>query len=418
MTTQIARNDAVIRAQVTTLTPAAVNASVYNISINGKSQEAYTADGDATVQEIVEGVQALLDANDFNIPEYAEAVFTENNAIITAVGLGTGKPFTLVDESTGGGTLTVANTVSAKSPNHWIAENFNTGTLPANGDDVVISNLTTSQSFKWGIDHNAVTLGSLDIKADSEAEIGLPFVNSDNSIGSYYQEGYRDTHLIIGASILRIGDGTGPGSKRIQIDLQAVDCAATIYKTSTSKADQDYAPVHLAGGTATSSLQVVSGEVDLAMLPGYTGSWGTIIMSSGLVRCGAGVTLAVVEVSGGLIETRSAVTTLRTRGNGRCRHIGAANVTTADIQGGPLEVEATGALTIATLNGYTNATLNLTNADSLVTVTNMNVYATPDAPFTILDPNNKLVMTNAASTPNGVQSLKVVTGSGRSVRVT
>jgi hypothetical protein len=79
---------------------------------------------------------------------------------------------------------------------------------------------------------------------------------------------------------------------------------------------------------------------------------------------------------------------------------------------------ASAAVTIATLNGYSGSSLDLSQCDASVTVTNSTIYATPQAPFTIHDPLNRLVMTNAASTPNGVQSLRVVSGSGRNVRVT
>lgn len=421
MATKIARNDAVVQQQVTTATPTVVNSAVYDLLINGKNAGSYTADGSATAQEIVEGYEAIVEANALSIPEYEEMVWTEDNTKVIATGLATGKPFTLV-EGPGNGNWTLAVATVAKSPNHWIAENFDTLALPG-ADDVIIQGLTESQSFLYGLDQNGITLTSLDIRADSQAMIGLSETNSDNNggFGNYYQALYRDTHLHIGITTLKIGDGTGQGARRIKLLLKSgVDCAATIYRTSTNSFDQDEAPVHIAGGTAASSMQIMVGRLDLAMLPGYVGSWGTIVASgSSVVRCGTGVTLATIEAAGNsVIESRSAVVTARTREGGQLRHIGAGNITTLDIQGGSVEVQATGTLTIAQLNGYGGCSLDLSNCDSLVTLTATTIYATPNNPFTIKDPNNKLVMTAAASTPNGATSLIVKTGSGRNVRIT
>lgn len=416
MATRIARNDALIVRQVTSLTPTAANNGVYDTLINGKSAGSFTADGSATVQEIVEGLQPVLEANALGVPEYEELTFTEDNAIVAVTGPSTGKPFTIVDNSSvGAADLAVALVTAAKSPNHWIAENFSGLVLPATGDDVIISQLESTQSFKWNLAQGAVILASLDIRADSAAHIGLPERNTDGL--PYYE--YRETHLRIDTAVLKIGDGMGQGSGRIKLDLgTTTTCNATIYKTASQRADTDEAPVHLVGGKAANTLHVVSGDVDLAMLPGYTGEWGTIVVSNGTVRCGGGVTLGTIEVAGnGTVETRTAITTARTRDSGKIRHIGSGNIATADIQGGPLEIEATGALTITQLNGYGGKRLDLSKCDSAVTITDMDVYASSSDPFTINDPNNKLVMTNPADTPNGAQSLKIITGSGRTVKV-
>lgn len=416
MAEHITAGDALAVAQVTNLTPTATNSAVYDVKINGKQPASYTADGSAAVQEIVEGLQAILDnATTQAIPEFAEAVFTEDDTKIIATGLSTGKPFTIADGSGNGTWASITTATAAKSRNHWIAENFSSRTLPASGDTVHVQGLSLSQSLWWGLDQNTITLALLNILADSQAHIGLPEINADGDT-PYYE--YRDTHLKISADVLRIGDGSGQGSGRIKINTGTNACEQTVYKTG-SPADQDEAAVHLAGSHASNTLQVFAGTVDIAMLPGYTAQYATIIASGGVVRCGTGATLATVESAGNaLIETRSAVTTLRTRENGRVIHQGAGNITTADVQGGVLKIRATGTLTITTLNGYGGKELDLSECDSAVTITDMNIYATPGQPFTIRDPNNKLTMTNAASTPNGAQSLVVITGSGRNVRIT
>lgn len=417
MATHIARNDAQIIRQVSTATPAAVtDTSTYGLKINGKLATLFTSGVGTDAQEIVEGVKAIMAAyTAAQFPEAKEITWTEDDAMVIATGPTNGKPFTVLNNAASDVDLTVATPTTAKSPNHWIAENFDSGTLPVSTDSVILSQLTSDRGFYWGLDQNAVNLALLDVKADFEGDIGLPEYNREST--AYYQATYRDTHLKISVDDLRIGEGSGAGSRRCKINLgAAVDCDATIYNTSQSPYDQDEAPVHLVGGTAGSTLQLMAGWVDLAMLPGYTGSWGTIVVNGGKLRCGGGVTLGDITVQG-TIETRTAVTNYSIRPGATATHIGAVGITTANVQS-KLHVQSTGALIIGTLNGYSGGSLDLSKCDANVTITNMTIYAASDSPFVINDPNNKLVMTNAASTPNGAQSLRINTGSGRNVRIT
>lgn len=417
MATLVARNDALSVSQVSTIDPTAANNTNYKVSINSKVVADYTSDASGSVQEIVEGLQADLDAS--TVPEALEATFTENDLLVTATGV-TGKPFTLV--SSGAGTLTISNTVTvAESPNHWIAKNFGDATaLPANGDTVILDILTANQSFKYGLDQNGVTLAALHIRASCLAEIGLPETNVDGL--PYFQGGgYRETSLKISATALYIGDGIGSGSKRIKLNLGTNACTATIYRTSANRPSESEAPVHLIGAHASNALHLLSGLVDIGMLPGTGASctWPDVVTSGGYLRFGDGCTLTTVEAAGNsVIETRSAVTTMRTRDAGKIIHSGAGSIGTLDIDGSKVEVKATGALSITQLNGYGGKELDLSLCDSAVTITNATIYGTPANPFIIRDPNNKASYTNPVSTPNGAQSLLVITGSGKNVRIT
>ncbi len=409
----IFRGDAVTVPQVTVATPTVANNSTYDFLINGKlpNDASFLSSGAATAQEIVEGLQLLLDALT-SPPEFTEVTWTEDNATIIATGPDTGKPFTLAEGPGNGNWASITTGTAAKSPNHWIAENF-TGGAPANSDSVFIHG--TDKSLKWNLDQSTVTLTLLDVRADFTGEIGLPEINADNQ-ESYYE--YRDTHLKISATTLRIGDGVGRGSGRLKFNVGSNACELTVYSTG-QPADPDEGAVHWIGTNAGNTIHVLNGTVDIAMLPGTVATAATIIATGGTVRCGTGCTLTIVEAAGSsLIETRSAVTTLRTRDNGRAFHQGSGNITTADIAGGVLKIRATGALTIGMLNGYGGKELDLTECDSAVTITDMNIYGTPGNPFTIRDPGNTLVMTNAANCPNGVQGLVILSGSERNLRVT
>lgn len=413
MATQIARNDCPAVAQVTNITPTVTNNLLYDLKINTKQSDTYTADGSATAQEIVEGLQALLAAE--TIIEYTEIAWTEDDTKIIATGQSDGEPFTVTDGAGSGTWASITTVTTPKGPNHWIAENFSAGTLPASGEDIVLTQLSESQSFYWSLDQNAVQLASLDLRADSNARIGLPERNTSGG-DAYYE--YRATHLLIDTLVLRIGDGVGEGARSLKIKLTgATACDVTVYRTSVNPLDPDEAPVHLAGGNAANTFQMFAGAVDIAMLPSYTATYATLTVSGGTLRLGAGVTVTTIDVAGGVVESRSAVATYRVRGDGKAVHIGASNITTLDLNGA-MEIQATGALTVGTLSGYGGKQLDLSKCDGAVTVTNATIYATPSNPFTVLDPNNKLVMTNPWSTPNGAQSLRILSGSGRNVRVT
>jgi hypothetical protein len=409
MATTIFRGDAPPVPQVTTLTPGVANSSTYIAEINGK-QVSVDSDASALAQEIVEAAQTALEAS--TLPEFAEITWTENNSIVTGTGPDTGRPFTLTDGG-GSGTWTPSTTTAGDGPSHWKAANFSAG-LPANSDTVILSGNSTS--VLYSLDQNAVTLALLDIRADYEGEIGLPEINVDDASNTYYE--YRDTHLKISATALRIGSGSGFGSRRIKLNLGSNACDATVFSTSSNPADQDEAAVHLVGSHGSNALQVLGGSVDLSMLPGFAGQWSSIVASGGaVVRCGYDVTLGTVEASGNAqIETRKAVTTLKTTDQGRVVHF-AGNITTATVSGGSLTIQAGAALTITTLNAYAGRSLDLSGCDAAVTITDMNIYATPENPFTIIDPGNRLVMTNPAACPNGAGSLIVRTGPARTVKV-
>ena len=132
----ILRGDAVTVRQVTTLTPTAANAALYDLLVNGKTTDGYTSDASGTVQEIVEGLKAALDANAKAIPEIDEITFTEIDTALIATGRSDGQPFTLAEGPGSGNFASITTGTAAKSPNHWIAENFTGGVLPGAGDNV------------------------------------------------------------------------------------------------------------------------------------------------------------------------------------------------------------------------------------------------------------------------------------------
>src|SRR5689334_562752 len=97
MTTHIARNDAVVVRQVTTLTPTAGNTKTYDLLINGKTTDSYVSDASGSVAEITAGMAAALTANAKGIPEVDEITWADGTTVMTATGRDDGQPFTVAE---------------------------------------------------------------------------------------------------------------------------------------------------------------------------------------------------------------------------------------------------------------------------------------------------------------------------------
>ncbi len=407
MPTKIARMDALAQAQVTTITPVAANTTVYTASINTKQLATYLSTGAATISEIVNALQPLLQAaiDAEIIPEVGEIdAFTEDNLKITATGLDTGKPFTIA--STGAGTLTIATPTVAKSKNHWIAENFDGAGLPANADTVVITQLTEDQSILYDLDQSAITLALLSIRHDSSALIGLDEYD-DNG---YYQ--YRGKHLKINADVVQIGQGEGDGSRRVNLDLGVVATEITVFQTAAFGFDND-APVHLIAANAANNLLVLSGIVDVGTKAGTAGQYLRINVTNGAVQVGPDVTVQLMTVSGGTLTFRKPVVggLFINTGAGLVTFIGEGTLPTIIMfENTTFKIIATGDITINGITAYSGATLDLSECIGEVSVV-ATVNASGDNPFTVLDPNNKMTMSGGNWSINGgVQAVNLITG--------
>lgn len=402
MSTHILRGDAQVVRDLWTITPVAANSATYTLTINTKSVT-YTADGSALVAEITAGLVAAATASTAP-PEFAEFTWSDITTAITATGNTSGKPG-VISASASAGSLTSVHTTTAKGPEHFIAENMNSGSLPSSADTLILQDL--APSVKYALANSSIVLALLDIRADFTGQIGLPAINSDGT--SYYE--YRAKSLAIGATELRIGDGNGAGSPGIRLDLGSGQTLAQVLKTGNSS-DQDYGAVQLVGTHANNELRVFGGTVDIAMGPGEVATFETITASAGTVRCGSGVTLTDVEANGNAqIEVRSAATTLTTQGNGIIRKTGSGAVTTIDIGGGVVEISAAGTITNLTVRA--GKTFDASKLNVAITITNSTAYAGSS----ILDPNGKITWTNATACPDGADSVKFVTKKGATVKV-
>jgi len=374
-------------AQVTTVQVTAYDAATtYSLGVNGKTVSVIAA-GSANLT-----AAALATAwNGSTEPELAEVTAGSSTDTVTLTGDTAGVPFTVTSADTGGtGTIgSPSTTTAATGPNHWDnADNWTGGSVPANSDSVYIEQ--SSVSIKYGLAQSSVTLTLLSITSSFTGDLGLPAVNQSGS--SNYQE-YRATYLAIGATTLNIGDGPGQGSGRLKIDLGSVQSTVNIRNTS-SGSETNLEAVQLKGTHASNVVNVTKGSVAIA---GYGGDVSTVATltvgfvssptTDSRVRCGAGVTLTTLQMSGGEVELNSGLTTV-TMTTGTLT-VNSGSITTLTADGGTVYYAGTGTITTANLS---EATLDFSRDMRGRTVTNANLYRGAgwlDPFFTVVKTNRR-----------------------------
>ncbi len=261
--------------------------------------DAQTGSGDHTFSET---------GND--ITEFDEITATVNGSVVTLTSDTAAVPFTVTvtgDGTAGDGTAVVAASIANAGPNAWdTATNWDTGAVPANGDDVVIEN--SSISILYGIDQSAVTLATLTRKSTFTGTIGLP----RNNVAGYVE--YRPTYLAISATIVNSGQGTGTDSGRFKLDVGSNITTLNLYKTGTRT--ETGVPAFLFKGTHTDNeINVNRGDMGLAFFGGETANFETMrvgfttsIAGDSIVLISTGVThkaAGTITQTGGRLEARS-----------------------------------------------------------------------------------------------------------------
>lgn len=128
---------------------------------------------------------------------------------------------------TGTESLTVAESVASRGPNHWDDPlNWTPAGVPVTGETVSFE--FGSSDCLYGIDQSAVLLASLQIAAGYSGNIGLKRINQSG----FFE--YRLRDLTIGATEIIIGHGDGSGSGKIQIDTGEDETAIVIHSTGGS----------------------------------------------------------------------------------------------------------------------------------------------------------------------------------------
>ena len=414
MATILWRGDSTPIPQVDTVTIAGVPATGDTVSliINGKTV-ILTIGNDVTAAEVATNVKEMVNGETISgtnadattnttgpqVGEFSELEASVSGAVVSLTQKTAGKPFTLTEAVTGGVTAVATTLTAANGPNDVsLAANWTGGVLPANNDDVWFQDSDVDALYNLGA-LTGVTLASLNIQASYTGMIGLPFMNEEND--NPYTE-YRPRYLLIGATLLNIGDKSGDGSGRILLDLETVQTAAVVYFTDTSDEDNEFGAVEIIRSGASSTLQVLGGSVDIAPRDDDAATVVTIIVDGGVLRCGASVTHTTATVNGGVFATKSNITTVN-QFAGSVSIEAAATVTTINANGGGLVYTSSGTITTLNMgpnNALTQPVITFGQDGKARTVTDVNLNR-----GSMLDPNQTVTWTNGIQPGTGVQAV-------------
>lgn len=330
--------------------------------------------------------------NASTIAEFAEITALASGDSVILTHDTPGIPFTLtatMSVSLGTGTDDIESTQvftqAATGKWYWDnQDNWSTGSVPVNGDDVYIED--SDVDIRYGLNQSAVTLSNLYIRQNYTGKIGL----ANTTTNGYYE--YRSHYLRISATNVHIGAGGGAGSGRIKLDVGSNAC--TLAVDNSGNAESDNLPATLfKGSNASNVININKGSIGIAVEAGDTATVATLRASyidniAGDVDlvAGAGVTLTTISQSGGSVELNSGFTTLnKTDGE---TLINDGSVTTLNLDGGELIYSGTG--TIANLNVGSGANADFSKDIRSRTVTN----CTLQAGATLKDPFKTVTWTN------------------------
>lgn len=250
-------------------------------------------------------------------------------------------------------------------------DNWSTGTVPVNGDNVYFNNLSAPVQVLANIDQSAITLDSLTITAGFEGTIG------DNT-----------TFLQIGADNVLVGGEAGNGSQRINLDLGTNASIVDVFSTPTTGADTNFSPLRIKANSASTDIQINGSTSNVSIVDedDATGTVGDInVVNCNSVTIGKGCTYTnfsqlsgttEIQEAQGTIVLASGVLTLRgssavtsiTQTDGTCISNTIGTITTYTGRGGTLDtIQSALARTITTLTKSPGFTLLLHSA---VTITN------------------------------------------------
>lgn len=383
MGTVIWQGDAPLVSEVKTVTPASVLPNTtWTVTCNGKNLT-YTAAAN-TVVDVVNGLLAIWNAS--TEPEFEEVTATNpaNTALVLTHDT-EGVPFTVTAATSGNGTLSVSTTTAASGPNCLnVGTNWSGGAVPANTNDVVFE--YSDVDLLYQLDAlAAITANSITIKSTYTGNIGLPRTNANE-----YAE-YRQRYLQMGANTVSVGDGTGTGSSRVQLDLCNTTPTITVNNMGQTT-EAGIAPLLIVKTAANTVLNVNKGSVGVAINAGETATITTMNVGyitnqvgDSTVVCGSGTTLGTITKLGGNLTVESNLTTL-TQHAGTTAILGTATATTITINDGTLEDRSSG--TFATVNNH--GIYDKRKSTTAKTCTNFSMYK--GAKF--YDPAGTITLTN------------------------
>lgn len=256
-------------------------------------------------------------------PRVAAITATQSGAQVILTADTAGNPFSAAESGTG--TWTGAgNTTANVSGGDWSrAVNWSTGSVPVNGDDVVIDARGSSYAITAGLNQSAVTLNSLRVY------MGAPAIGT--TLGSLAYP------LRISATTAKLGmdplDGSTQSGQNCWINFGTNAVDATV-DNGRNNPSSGFAPTMLSGSHASNKLTVNGGVVSWGLrVPAETATVPTIVVNNGKLHTGSALAYATATVHIGTVIMENGDLT-----------------STLNIWGGEVTVE--GSIALDTVNCY------------------------------------------------------------------
>ena len=348
MATKYFEPKAITAAQVTTVTVGGTLAGeAFTITVGGVEIASHT-DTDTVIATTVAALVAAWNASGHAYATGITAVdaspditFTGDTGGAAVGGAESGSPFILTLNTPGGSaTFAQTETTSATGVNNFNeAVNFSDGSVPGNGDTVIIAN--TDVNICWGLESIAATGLYLKVEQSYTGMIGLRSSQfAANISGDVYDSNaaeYRPTYLQLDILDLEIGSNTGTsnplGSQRLKIDNDKAGVSTTtIYDTSATSAEDNLPAVRLKFASTSADVFCQNTQTGGAGIcvdtPGETSNLGDIyidgattkfntgdgttflnwVQHQGICIMGASATVTTAERWGGTLTVKDNVT--------------------------------------------------------------------------------------------------------------
>ena len=293
--------------------------------------------------------------------EFSEVTASISGSVVTLIGNEAGNPFvvTVTENTAGTGTATGAASTVCTGNHYWDnADNWDTGTVPANDDIVVFRDSDVSCKFGLPNSDGATPLEvTIQQWMSYTGEVGLPAVNV-NTVGKPYYE-YRQRYIRLndagtGTDIAhRFGLGKdGIGCRLFNLKHLTLKCSPIVYNTGPPLASRiGTKALNICCTANTSTLTIVNGSVEFSSQDSGTSAFVTVKQTAGDSR---GVT--AIHTTGGVVTINSGTMIVG----------GAGAIDTINCNGGTLRAEnQTGTLSI--LKNYTGGTVNWASAGTIST---------------------------------------------------
>lgn len=227
-----------------------------------------TAQVATTIKEAFNGetltdTSASVDVNPQDYGEFAELVASVSGSTVTITTIASlrGWPFTISPFATtaGSGGFTHTPTSGTHPGNVTDAENWDTATVPANGDDLIFDE--RGGDLLFNLANVSVLPATLTFDSSWAGRGGLPPINTNIS-GKPYLE-YRNRWVQWGNSgsmVVVIGEGNGIGTSELWLDVSATELTAHIFRTGP-RLNANIPSVVLGGSDPNNKLYLHRGDV-------------------------------------------------------------------------------------------------------------------------------------------------------------